>query len=286
MARSEIDIKQLRAFVSVASEQSFTGAAKTLRCTQGTISSRIRTLEDQLGVRLFDRARFNIRLTPAGNDLFGGAKALLERHDQLFTRAQSKKISGTVRLGMAEGFGTPIVSRLLRRIRTNYAALQINLYCDLSCTLQRMAEAGDLDLALVGLMEEAPGATILSRPRLQWIGSNDFEFEDGAPIPLASYPEECPVRTSVYTTLQEQEVPFVEVLRTLSDLVLVNAVRSGCAIAAMPENLVPRDLKVLIRPSLLPPLERAKIQLLQMAGLDSEAAQVVRHEIVNVYRGR
>ena len=61
MPDTDLDIKQLRAFISVATEQSFTGAAKALNCTQGTISSRIRALENQLGVRLFDRARFNIR---------------------------------------------------------------------------------------------------------------------------------------------------------------------------------------------------------------------------------
>ena len=115
MPDTDLDIKQLRAFISVATEQSFTGAAKALNCTQGTISSRIRALENQLGVRLFDRARFNIRMTPAGSDLFGGAQALLERHDQLFGHAHSKNVSGTVSLGIAEGFGSPLLTRLLRR---------------------------------------------------------------------------------------------------------------------------------------------------------------------------
>ena len=286
MSYMDLDIKQLRAFVSVATEQSFTGAAQALQCTQGTISSRIRALENQLGVRLFDRARFNVRLTPAGNDLFGGAQALLERHDHLFGHARSKTVSGSVRLGIAEGFGTPVLTRLLRRIRDNYAALNITVFCDMSWNLRRMVDEGNLDLALVNLMDEAPDATTLSRPRLQWVGSADFEFDERVPLPIAGYSEECPFRNSVIVALEEAGVSFNEVLRSLSERILVSAVRAGWAITAMPENLVPRDLKVFVRPSLLPSLDRTRIQLLEMPGLESEAAHVIRREIASAYRGR
>lgn len=286
MSTADIDIKQLRAFVSVATEQSFTGAAKAMQCTQGTISSRIRALENQLGVRLFDRARFNIRLTPAGNDLFNGAQALLERHDRLFGHAQTKNVRGAVRLGIAEGFGTPLLTRLLRRIRDNYAALSITVSCDTSWNLQGMIEERSLDLALVALMDEVPGATTLSRPRLQWVGSSDFEFDGNVPLPIAGYSEECSVRNSIVAVLEEAGVAFNEVFRGLSEQVLLSAVRAGWAIAAMPENLVPEDLKVFVRPSLLPSLERAKVQLLETPGLESEAAQVIRREIADAYRGR
>ena len=286
MSDTDLDIKQLRAFISVATEQSFTGAAKALNCTQGTISSRIRALENQLGVRLFDRARFNIRMTPAGSDLFGGAQALLERHDQLFGHAHSKNVSGAVNLGIAEGFGSPLLTRLLRRIRDNYTALSITVSCGMSWTLQRMVDEGSLDLALVALIDEVPGATILSRPRLQWVGSGDFEFDGSSPLPIASYAEECPFRNSIIAKLEEAGVSFNEVLRGVSEQVIVSAVRAGWALTVMPENLVPGDLKVFVRPSLLPTLGRARVQLLETPGPEAEGVREIAREIANAYRGR
>ena len=100
MATSDIEIKLLRAFVGVATEQSFTAAARLVGCSQGAISMRVRALENQLGVRLFHRARLNVRLTPAGEELFPAAQALLDSHDRLFGEARSGRLpalSGSAR---------------------------------------------------------------------------------------------------------------------------------------------------------------------------------------------
>ena len=286
MTKSDIDIKLLRAFVSVATEQSFTAAARLAGCSQGAVSTRVRALEGQLGVRLFNRARLNVRLTPAGQDLFPRARALLDRHDRLFLDARSRTVAGTVRVGVAEGFGMPLLAELLERVREHYAAVRLEIVCDVGCNLKRTVEAGSLDLALAVLGKEAPSATVLGRPRLQWVGAPDFAFGEDEPILVASYPEGCPVRASALSALEDRGVAYRLALSTWSDRVLDNAVRSGWAIAAMPENLVPEGLKVLNRPSLLPRLDRIDIQLLERPGLDDEAASVVGREIVDIYHGR
>ena len=286
MATSDIEIKLLRAFVAVATEQSFTAAAKLVGCSQGAISTRVRTLENQLGVRLFHRARLNVRLTPAGEELFPAAQALLDRHDRLFGEARSRTVAGPVRVGAAAGFGAALLAPLLERVRERYPAVELELVSDLDAGLQQAVEAGGLDLALLLAGKEAPSAAVLGQPRLFWVGAPDFAFDEDGPVLVAGYPEGCPVRAAALAALAGRSVAHRIVTSSWSDRILDRALQSGRALAAMPENQVPRDLKVLNRPSLLPKMDRIFVQLLERPGRDDEAAKTVGREIADIYHGR
>ena len=64
-----INLRQLRAFVSIGRLGSFTKAADALHATQPALSAQIRELEESLGVKLFDRSTRSVTLTQAGEDL-------------------------------------------------------------------------------------------------------------------------------------------------------------------------------------------------------------------------
>lgn len=70
-------LAELRVFLTVAAERSFSGAARKLHRTQPAVSQAIRRLEDALGERLFDRSSKDGRLTQAGRVLQGYAQRLL-----------------------------------------------------------------------------------------------------------------------------------------------------------------------------------------------------------------
>lgn len=78
-----IDIRQLRYFLAVAAEGSFTKGAQRLHMAQAPLSKRIQDLEDELGVRLFDRESRPVTLTPAGFLLREEALRVVHRMDQL-----------------------------------------------------------------------------------------------------------------------------------------------------------------------------------------------------------
>lgn len=286
MAHPEIGIKLLRAFVAVAAERNFTAAAQFIGCSQGAISTRIRILEQQLGARLFHRARFNVRLTPMGEDLLPKVRTYLDQHDRLFLDARARIVAGLVRVGAVEGFGAGLLAELPQRVCKQYAAVDLEVVCDLSAGLQQALEAGRLDLALLVQAEELPSAKMLGYPRLQWVGAPDFTFREDKPIPFAGYPEGCPVRAAALSALKDRGVAYRVALTSWNDRVLGRAVRSGWAIAAMPESLVPNDLTVLNRPSLLPRLDKIGIQMLERPGLDNEATSAVAREIADICRGR
>ena len=80
---SNISLKQMRAFVTVAHAGSFTRAAEQLYITQSALSSLIRNLEAELSLRLFDRTTRRLALTDEGQALLKSLERLLRDLDQI-----------------------------------------------------------------------------------------------------------------------------------------------------------------------------------------------------------
>jgi DNA-binding transcriptional LysR family regulator len=74
-----VSLLQLESFVAVAEEGHVGRAARRLHVTQPPLTRRIRSLEDELGVRLFARTRSGMRLLPEGEALLGHARAILRQ---------------------------------------------------------------------------------------------------------------------------------------------------------------------------------------------------------------
>jgi DNA-binding transcriptional LysR family regulator len=84
-----MELRHLRYFVAVAEEQNVSRAAKRLHVSQPPLSRQIRDLEQELGIRLFERSAKAIRLTTAGRIFLLEARAVLQRADDAvaFTKA-------------------------------------------------------------------------------------------------------------------------------------------------------------------------------------------------------
>ena len=281
----DIDTKLLRSFLAVASERSISVAAELCGCSQGTMSLRIQYLEEQLGMRLFERKYRDISLTAEGRDLLPEARAIVEMHDRLIDRANAKLMTGSVWLGIAEGCSVHLISELLRKVRRDYGALELSVVCENNRALQRKIEEGALDLAVVVSPEKLPQATQLSRPRLRWVGSSDFAIDDWDVLPIACYPDDGWLGGAASKALQSRGVPYRVALSSANERVILGAVSSGTAIAVMVEGSIPDGLRVAAHTKALPPLGRVCIQLLESPTPRSEAAEVVKRHIVSLHPG-
>lgn len=137
-----MNINQLRYFVAVAEQQSFTKAATQFYISQTAITQQIHALEDSIGIKLIDRSTRPISLTPGGNIFLVEAKAILAHMDMAVWRSReaSTGLMGTLRVGYTKGYEQSNLPRLLRDFHRDYPNILITCY------------RNDTDMLAAGLM--------------------------------------------------------------------------------------------------------------------------------------
>lgn len=138
-----MELRQLRYFVAVAEELNFGRAADKLLIAGPSLSQQIKTLEHDLGVRLFDRDRRSVALTPAGAALLPHTRALLERADDLQRRAAQMSGSEPVRLGYVNWLPAGLTART-----SAVAQLHLDAWIAPSHAQAGRVADGTLDLAV------------------------------------------------------------------------------------------------------------------------------------------
>lgn len=145
----DVELRQLRYFVAVAEELNFGRAAERLLIAGPSLSQQIKALERDLGVRLFDRDRRSVALTPAGVALLPHTRALLERADDLRNRATGIAGSEPVRLGYVNWLPADLAART-----SSVARLHIDAWVAPSHAQASRVADGSLDLAVCWVCQE------------------------------------------------------------------------------------------------------------------------------------
>src|SRR5215468_4572797 len=124
-----MELRHLRYFVGVAEALSFSRAAARLNVTQPALSRQIRDLEEELGLRLFDRVGRQVRLTPQGEDLLRRSRSALANVEALRERARSLESghAGILRLGATPQVLQSVVAGFLIRYRRSNQAVEVEL---------------------------------------------------------------------------------------------------------------------------------------------------------------
>ncbi|MGY4225134.1 DNA-binding transcriptional LysR family regulator [Bradyrhizobium sp. USDA 4503] len=118
----------IRSFLAVARSGRLTVGAKHLRMDHSTLSRRISALERLLGVKLFDHNVSGYALTAHGEQLLLRAETIessIFSLDHQF--GQSSRISGTVRIGATDGFGTTILAPEIGKLAAAHPELEIDI---------------------------------------------------------------------------------------------------------------------------------------------------------------
>jgi len=124
-----IELRQLRYFVTVAEEMHFGRAAQRLHMTQPPLSLAIRSLEAALETTLFRRNSRNVALTPAGLALLPEAQRILQQTAALpdLLRRASSGASGSLSLAFVSTADYSVLPSFLREFRETYPAVEIDL---------------------------------------------------------------------------------------------------------------------------------------------------------------
>jgi DNA-binding transcriptional LysR family regulator len=146
-----MELRQLRTFVAVAEELHFHRAAQRLYIAQPSVSQQIKTLEGELGVKLFERDRRSVALTPAGTLLLGEARELLARAEHAMTvvRAAGAGERGRLRLSLTRSLTGGIAGAIVNAYRERYPEVELELAVGNTMMHVQQLHAGAIDAGFV-----------------------------------------------------------------------------------------------------------------------------------------
>lgn len=145
--------RQLDYAVRLAEVRSFSKLADELHLSQPALSKQIGALEQDLGIKLFDRTNTPLSLTPAGAYFIEEAKSLAYKEDQLIRTLERFKSgeAGRLTIGVSPFRCMYLMPKIVKAIRTKFPGVQVVLHEDTSTQLRRDAADGKFDLAILNL---------------------------------------------------------------------------------------------------------------------------------------
>jgi DNA-binding transcriptional LysR family regulator len=145
-----VELRQLRYFVAIAEEQSFSRAAERVWIAQPGLSTQIRRLETELGVQLFERHTRGVRLTQPGEVFLERARVALAAAETAAATGRDLEagVVGRVRLGIATEARRAVVSGLLNRFVRERPGVELTVLEGYGGTLWRDLRDGRLDALL------------------------------------------------------------------------------------------------------------------------------------------
>jgi LysR family hydrogen peroxide-inducible transcriptional activator len=157
-------LRQLEYLVAIADLGSFHRAARACGVSQPGLSAQVHQLETLLELRLLERDRRRVLLTPAGVELVRRARAVLAEAQGLVevARAFQRPLCGTLRLGVIPTVAPYLLPRALPRVRKRHPELRLQLREAQTGELVAALERGELDVLLLAL--EAPLGELATRP--------------------------------------------------------------------------------------------------------------------------
>ena len=237
----EPDWDQARVLLAIARTGQLLGAGRKLGLNHATISRRIAQLEAALGVRLLDRHTQGVSLTPAGERVAAAAErmeaAMLQAQAEL--SARTPDITGTVRIGAPDGFGTYFLAAELGHLTRAHPGLVIELV-PLPRTFSLSRREADLAVTLDRPMRERLIVRRLTDYALAVYGSAGYLAERGTPASPADLAGHVLV-TGVDDFLYSHALDYAAELRALTPTRFecagvagqIEAVRAGVGLAVL-----------------------------------------------------
>lgn len=145
-----VDLNSLEIFRTVVREGGIVRAANRLNRVQSNVTTRIKQLEQKLGVALFRRRGRSLVLTEAGETLLVYAERLLQLADEAENVTCSIPIRGTLRLGSMESTAASRLPKLLSRFHKENRDIDIQLQIGTTAALIEMVSNHQLEAAFVG----------------------------------------------------------------------------------------------------------------------------------------
>ena len=253
--RADVELVDLRYFVSIAETGSFTKSALQNNIAQSALSRRVRDLEADLGVQLFYRNGRGVLLTEVGETFLARARGILADMESLRQEVvrSAGVLEGTVTLGVPPSVGLILLAPLLSQVRADYPGIRMRVLEAFSGHVADWLANGKVDLAVLYKTRSSTlldsehllfeDMYLISAPSLPMLGRPDgiaLAEMVGAELALPSQPhglrllvDEACARGQVALSVAME----LDTLPTICDLVAAGTIRTILPLTAVQADL-------------------------------------------------
>ena len=242
-----MEIRHLKAFLAVAERLSFNRAAESLHYAQSSISAQIQSLEDELGVRLFERLGRRILLTESGERLLDYARKMLDLEEEARSEVSLEGlVEGALTIRAPESLCVHRLPPAIMRFRSLRPRVRLHFITCAHDGLARDLRKGVTDLAflLTDSIQDADlefeifgvePLVLVSGPGHPLVGRSRIETADLAGETLLLSRVDCSYRRMFEQVLEEEGVRPGAALEFNSVAAITACVAGGLGITIMPE---------------------------------------------------
>lgn len=146
-----VTLRQLRVLLAIARAKSFTRTGGTIGLTQSAVSHSVRELENELGIRLFDRTTREVELTEAGKRLAAVLEPLIDELDRVLLTAHSagEELKGRVRVATSPTISANLMPFCISECSKRYPDIQLVLHDKVQKLVLDSVRHGEVDFGVI-----------------------------------------------------------------------------------------------------------------------------------------
>lgn len=248
-----MELKRLHTFLTLCEIKNFTKTAEYLHYAQSNVSNQIQQLEQELGVKLFERMGKHITLTPEGEELIVYARQMINLSAALKRKFTDKKDYGRITIGASESLCIYRLPEIIRAYQidhpntelylnvldtSDFIPLLTNNEIDIGFTLDVPIEHSSINKALQ--IDET--ISVFAVPEHPLAHKTEVTIEDFSKVPLILTGRGCCYRKMFEKDLADASITPHIVLETGSLEVIKQTVLSGLGICVLPQFSVQKEL--------------------------------------------
>ena len=244
-----MNLRFVEAFYWVASLKSISRAAEKLFLTQSAMSSRITTLEEELGILLLDRAGKQFKLTAAGARFLVYAQKLLDLQREVKAEMGSGlPMTVAMRIGAIESVLHSWLIPWLEKLRADYPGLELELSVETTPILLEQVERGKIDVVFAGLPASADGVRTqaLASMEMVFVGNpllhkkRNYRFAELAGMEMLTFQNGSQPHVTLVDMFRQNRLEPKKVHAISSISAMVQLVHSGFGVALLARAAVDR----------------------------------------------
>jgi LysR family transcriptional regulator, hydrogen peroxide-inducible genes activator len=241
-------LNELRYIVAVAQERNFRRAAGKAFISQPALSLAIQKLEEELGVRIFERGKNEVTVTPVGSEIVEQAQRALEEVGRIreLARQGEDQLAGTLRLGIIYSVGPYLLPDLVPALKKLAPDMTLEIEENITANLDTLLRNGRLDVIVIALpfgdgsiltrpLYDEPFEVVVSREH-RWVGRRSIRAPELAAEKVLLLDSGHCFSNQVAEACPELERRGADIQHGTSLETIRNMVASGLGITVLPAS--------------------------------------------------